>query len=57
MLPNGALQPLRRARETCDAAGFGDHAVLCDELREWDYGDYEGLTTAEIRTRDPGWNL
>ena len=26
-------------------------------MREWDYGDYEGLTTAEIRTRDPGWNL
>jgi probable phosphoglycerate mutase len=26
-------------------------------LREWDYGDYEGLTTAEIRVRDPGWNL
>jgi probable phosphoglycerate mutase len=49
--------PLRRARETCAEAGFGDRAVLCDELREWDYGDYEGLTTAEIRTRDPGWNL
>jgi broad specificity phosphatase PhoE len=49
--------PLRRARETCEEAGFGDRAVFCDELREWDYGDYEGLTTAEIRTRDPGWDL
>ncbi len=49
--------PLRRARETCEKAGFGDHAVLCDDLREWDYGEYEGLTTAEIRTRDPGWDL
>jgi probable phosphoglycerate mutase len=49
--------PLRRARETCEEAGFGDRAILCDELREWDYGDYEGLTTAEIRTRDPGWDL
>jgi probable phosphoglycerate mutase len=49
--------PLRRARETCEEAGFGHRAVLCDELREWDYGDYEGLTTAEIRARDPGWDL
>lgn len=49
--------PLRRARETCELAGYGERAVLSDELREWDYGDYEGLTTAEIRVRDPGWNL
>jgi broad specificity phosphatase PhoE len=49
--------PLRRARETCELAGYGERAVLSDELREWDYGDYEGLTTAEIRLRDPGWNL
>jgi hypothetical protein len=48
--------PLRRARDTGEEAGFGDHAVLCDELREWDYGDHEGLTTAEVRTRDPGWD-
>ena len=49
--------PLRRARETCELAGYGEQAVLRDELREWDYGDYEGLTTAEIHLRDPGWNL
>jgi broad specificity phosphatase PhoE len=49
--------PLRRARETCELAGFGEAAVLCDDLREWDYGEYEGLTTPEIRERDPGWNL
>jgi probable phosphoglycerate mutase len=49
--------PLRRARETCELAGFGDVAVACEDLREWDYGDYEGLTTPQIRERDPDWNL
>ena len=47
--------PLRRARETCELAGFGGVMELCDDLREWDYGEYEGLTTPEIRERDPGW--
>jgi probable phosphoglycerate mutase len=49
--------PLQRARETCELAGFGDRMEIIEELREWDYGDYEGLTTAEIRERDPGWNM
>jgi len=49
--------PLRRARETCELAGFGELAVPCEDLREWDYGDYEGLTTPEIRQRNPDWNL
>ncbi|MFL5822116.1 MAG: histidine phosphatase family protein [Solirubrobacteraceae bacterium] len=49
--------PLRRARETCQLAGFGEVAVVCDELHEWEYGDYEGLTTPEIRTERPDWNL
>lgn len=49
--------PLSRARETCELAGFGDHAELRDELLEWDYGDYEGITSAEIRERRPGWLL
>jgi probable phosphoglycerate mutase len=49
--------PLRRARETCELAGFGDRAVVCEDLREWDYGDYEGLTTPQIREDRPGWNL
>src|SRR5579864_8976115 len=40
--------PLRRARQTCELAGFGG-AELCDDLREWAYGEYEGLTTDEIR--------
>ncbi|MGO8824639.1 MAG: histidine phosphatase family protein [Acidimicrobiales bacterium] len=47
--------PLRRAAETCALAGFG--AELEPDLMEWDYGDYEGLTTAEIRQLQPGWSL
>ena len=49
--------PLRRARETCDIAGFGDAAQDRDELQEWDYGDYEGRTTPEIRAERAGWTL
>jgi broad specificity phosphatase PhoE len=49
--------PLRRARETCELAGYGDRAVLCEDLHEWDYGQYEGLTTPEIRERNPHWSL
>jgi probable phosphoglycerate mutase len=49
--------PARRARETCDLCGMGDRAQMREDLWEWDYGDYEGLTTAEIRERDPRWNL
>jgi broad specificity phosphatase PhoE len=49
--------PLKRALETCELAGFGDRAELDDELREWAYGEYEGLTTPEIRTENPGWSL
>lgn len=49
--------PLRRARETCELAGFGDRAEIVDDLREWDYGEYEGLTTLEIRASRPDWNL
>jgi len=49
--------PLSRALETCRLAGFGDVAELRDELREWDYGAYEGLTTIEIRKEVLGWTL
>ena len=49
--------PLRRARETCALAGLGDAAVVDDDLREWDYGDVEGVTTAEIRRTRPGWTV
>jgi probable phosphoglycerate mutase len=49
--------PLSRARDTCALAGLGDHAVVTEDLREWDYGEYEGLTTAEIRKRVPSWTV
>jgi broad specificity phosphatase PhoE len=49
--------PLRRATETCELAGFGSRAEIDDDLREWDYGEYEGLTTPEIRERAPRWSL
>ncbi len=49
--------PLRRARETAELAGLGDRAELDPDLREYDYGAYEGLTTDEIRERRPGWWL
>jgi probable phosphoglycerate mutase len=49
--------PSLRARETCRLAGFGEKAKLDPNLREWDYGDYEGRTTQEIRKVRPGWSL
>jgi broad specificity phosphatase PhoE len=49
--------PLSRASETCRLAGLGDVAVPSDDLLEWDYGAYEGRTTAEIRAERPGWSL
>jgi probable phosphoglycerate mutase len=49
--------PLKRAVETCDLAGFGERATVLPDLAEWDYGDYEGVTTAEIRRSRPGWTL
>jgi probable phosphoglycerate mutase len=49
--------PLSRAAETCRLAGLGDRAEPRQELVEWDYGDYEGITTPAILERDPGWDL
>jgi broad specificity phosphatase PhoE len=49
--------PLGRARDTCRLAGLGDRAELADALLEWDYGDYEGLTTPQVRELRPGWDL
>lgn len=49
--------PLLRARETCELAGFGERMETCEDLHEWDYGDYEGLTTPQIREQRPDWVL
>jgi probable phosphoglycerate mutase len=49
--------PLERAQRTCELAGLREQAVLEDDLYEWDYGDYEGLTTATIRETRPGWTI
>ncbi len=49
--------PLQRARETCRLAGYNAAAVINEDLREWDYGDYEGRSTTEIRAGRPDWNL
>jgi broad specificity phosphatase PhoE len=49
--------PLERAAETCRLAGLGEQAQLREDLLEWDYGDYEGRTTPEIRSERPDWYL
>ena len=49
--------PLERARETCRLAGLAGDAQVDPNLREWDYGDYEGRTTADIQKEIPGWSL
>ena len=46
-----------RAKQTCEIAGFGAEAVVVDDLREWDYGVYEGRTSAEIQAEIPGWSV
>ena len=51
------VSTLLRARRTCELAGFGDVAVIDPDLVEWNYGDYEGRTTKEIRAERPGWQL
>jgi broad specificity phosphatase PhoE len=49
--------PLSRARRTCELAGFGSVAEIDPDLVEWDYGDYDGRTMAEIRAERPDWSL
>ena len=49
--------PLQRAKRTCELAGFGAAADVDPDFVEWDYGEYEGLTTAQIRQKRPGWQL
>ena len=49
--------PLQRARRTCELAGFGSAAEIDHDLVEWDYGEYEGRRTVEIRAERPDWQL
>jgi broad specificity phosphatase PhoE len=49
--------PLQRARETARLAGLGNAAEVTPDLREWDYGEYEGRKTVDIRADRPGWSL
>lgn len=47
--------PLSRARETCELAGLGARAAIEPDLKEWNYGEYEGLTSEQIHAKRPGW--
>ena len=51
------VSPLQRAQRTCALAGLASQAQPCPDLQEWDYGRYEGITTAEIRAHTPDWSL
>ena len=51
------VSPSQRARETCELCGLGPQAQLREDLYEWDYGDYEGLTSAQIKAERPDWSL
>ena len=49
--------PLQRAKRTCELAGFGSKAEVDFDLVEWNYGQYEGLRTADIRAKRPDWEM
>jgi broad specificity phosphatase PhoE len=51
------VSPLSRVQRTCQLAGFAEHAEVCPNLTEWDYGDYEGILTAEVHRTRPDWYL
>ena len=49
--------PLHRARRTCELAGLGHEMQICKDIVEWNYGDYEGITTTTIRQTVPNWTV
>ena len=49
--------PMQRAARTCELAGFGAQAETDRDLLEWNYGEYEGLRSAEIHAKQPDWDL
>lgn len=49
------VSPLKRALETCALAGLSQDAVIEPDLVEWNYGEFEGLTSREIHKDHPGW--
>jgi len=49
--------PLQRARRTCELVGLADQSEIEPNLIEWDYGDYEGITSAQIHESVPGWTV
>jgi broad specificity phosphatase PhoE len=49
--------PLQRAKRTCELAGFATRAEVDHDLVEWNYGEYEGLRTADIHAKRPDWEL
>ncbi len=51
------VSPLKRAMRTCELTGFMEGAIPCEQLREWDYGKYDGLTSKQIGEIDPHWAL
>ncbi|MBI1347304.1 histidine phosphatase family protein [bacterium] len=56
-MPHVFCSPLLRARRTCELAGYAEEAEIDPDLVEWDYGDYEGITTPEIRKTVPDWTV
>ena len=55
--PTVLVSPSLRARETCELCGLANGAEPCENLLEWDYGSYEGLTSAQIHATRPRWSL
>jgi probable phosphoglycerate mutase len=51
------VSPMQRARETCALAGLAGQAMIEPDLMEWNYGEYEGLTSGQIDAQRPGWMI